>query len=112
MRRGESAFHGPFHACLLCEAAEFSRHVNICFVRPPEFHIKEQIMFLITKRSQPAGLSNCRLGVFIVKGLLCEIQARFTVLKFDFFSFTFTAVVSSQSSAVLLIGLSSATNSS
>ena len=47
--RGESAFH----ACLLCEAAEFSRdvnifprHVNICFVRPPEFHIKEQIMFL------------------------------------------------------------------
>ena len=24
----------------------FSRHVNICFVRPPEFHIKEQIMLV------------------------------------------------------------------
>ena len=45
MRWGEGAFQGAFHACLLCEAAEFSRHVNICFVRPPEFHIKEQIMF-------------------------------------------------------------------
>ena len=46
MRGGEGAFQGAFHARLLCEAAEFSRHVNICFVRPPEYHIKEQIMFL------------------------------------------------------------------
>ena len=82
---------------LLCEAAgiSYQRTDNVS----------------LTKRSQPAGLSNCRFGVFIVKGLLCEIQARFTVLKIDLFSFTFIAVVSSQSCAVLLIGLSSATNS-
>ena len=50
---------------LLCEAARISyqRTDNVS----------------LTKRSQPAGLSNFRLGVFIVKGLLCEIQARFTV---------------------------------
>ena len=42
----------------------------------------------------------------------CEIQACFTVLKIDFFSFTFIAVVSSQLYTVLLItGLSSATDS-
>ena len=35
----------------------------------------------------------------------------FTVLKIDFFSFTFIAVVSLQSCAVLVISLSSATNS-
>ena len=29
MRGGEGAFQGAFHARLLCEAAEFSRHVNI-----------------------------------------------------------------------------------
>ena len=38
-----------------------------------------------------------------MKSLLCEIQARFTVLKIDFFSFTFIAVVSSQFYTVLLI---------
>ena len=84
---------------LLCEAAgiSYQRTDNVS----------------LTKRSQPAGLSNCRfIGVFIVKGLLCEIQARFTVLKIGFFSFTFIAVVSSQSCAVFLIGVSRATNSS
>ena len=85
---------------LLCEAAGIS------------YQRTDNVSLTKLKRSQPAGLSNCRLGVFIVKGLLCEIQARFTVLKIDFFSFTFIAVVSSQSCAVLLIGLSSATNSS
>ena len=47
---------------LLCEAAgiSYQRTDNVS----------------LTKRSQPAGLSNLRLGVFIVKGLLCEIQAR------------------------------------
>ena len=55
MRGGEGAFQGAFHARLLCEAAEFSRHVNIfsrhvkiCFVRPPDFVrvVKEQIIFV------------------------------------------------------------------
>ena len=82
---------------LLCEAAgiSYQRTDNVS----------------LTKRSHRAGLTNCRLGVFIVKGLLCEMQARFTVLKIYFFSFTFIAVVSSQSCTVLLIRLSSATNS-
>ena len=82
---------------LLCEAAgiSYQRTDNVS----------------LTKRSHRAGLTNYRLGVFIVKGLLCEIQARFTVLKIYFFSFTFIAVVSSQSCMVLLIRLSSATNS-
>ena len=62
MRWVEGAFQGAFHACLLCEAAEFSRHVNIfpamsifsrhvkiCFVRPPDFVrvVKEQIIFVL-----------------------------------------------------------------
>ena len=61
MRWGEGAFQGAFHARLLCEAAEFSRHVNIfpamsifsrhikiCFVRPPDFVrvVKEEIIFV------------------------------------------------------------------
>ena len=61
MRGGEGAFQGAFHALLLCEAAEFSRHVNIfpamsifsrhvkiCFVKPPDFVrvAKEQIIFV------------------------------------------------------------------
>ena len=98
--------------------------MRVCFVRPRNFpamsiffppyqHLLcEAARISYQRTEQPAGLSNCRLGVFIVKGLLCEIQARFTVLKIDFFSFTFIGVVSSQSCAVLLIGLSSATNSS
>ena len=104
--------------------------MRVCFVRPRNFpamsiffppcqHLLceaarisyQRTDVSLTKRSQPAGLSNFRLGVFIVKGLLCEIQARFTVLKIDFFSFTFIAVVSSQSCTVLVIALSSATNS-
>ena len=48
MRGGEGAFQGAFHARLLCEAAEFSRHVKICFVRSPDFVrvVKEQIIFV------------------------------------------------------------------
>ena len=48
MRWGEGAFQGAFHARLLCQAAEFSRHVKICFVRPPDFVrvVKEQIIFV------------------------------------------------------------------
>ena len=43
--------------------------------------------------------------------LLLLLNIIITVLKIDFFSFTFIAVVSSQSCTVLLIRLSSATNS-
>ena len=53
---------------LLCEAARISyqRTDNVS----------------LTKRSQPAGLSNFRLGVFIVKGLLCQIFSDFRFLLF------------------------------
>ena len=55
MRGGEGAFQGAFHARLLCEARGifppcqyFSRHVKICFVRPPDIVrvVKEQIIFV------------------------------------------------------------------
>ena len=102
--------------------------MRVCFVRPRNFpamsiffppcqHLLCEAAGISYERTDNVSYKEVaarwfRLGVFIAKGLLCEIKARFTVLKIDFFSFTFIAVVSSQSCAVLLIGLSSATNSS
>ena len=39
--------------------------------------------------SDMAGLSNCRFGILIIKGLLSEVQTRFTFLKNN--SLTFAA---------------------
>ena len=58
---------------LLCEAAgiSYQRTDNVS----------------LTKRSQPAGLSNCRLGVFIVKGRAYYVKYRHALLFLKFLSF-------------------------